>query len=109
LDILFLRRANPGDIVGHGGDVDNRIKTLFDALRVPSNGGEIPGDARPEPSEDPFFCLLEDDALITDIRVTTDRLLRPLSVSESETDVFLVIHVNVKASRITGINMSLLD
>jgi hypothetical protein len=34
LDVLFLRRDIPGGIVRHGGDIDNRLKVLFDALRM---------------------------------------------------------------------------
>src|SRR6266851_4870380 len=33
LDILFLRPSAPGQLVS-GGDLDNRLKTLFDALRI---------------------------------------------------------------------------
>ena len=63
LDIQFLRRENPGEIVRHGGDLDNRLKTLFDALRIPDVVGD---NQKPEQCETPFFfCLLEDDALIT--------------------------------------------
>jgi len=43
LDILFLRPEEPGKIVTQGGDLDNRIKTLFDALRVPKPGELPPG------------------------------------------------------------------
>jgi hypothetical protein len=46
LDILFLRRENPGDLILQGGDVDNRIKTLLDALRIPENGSELPIELR---------------------------------------------------------------
>jgi hypothetical protein len=97
LDILFLRRDNPGNLIILG-DIDNRIKTLFDALRVPSNESEVVDS--PEPNEEPFFCLLEDDALITRVNVTTDRLLTPLKGESShpENDVFLVIHVTGKAA-----------
>jgi hypothetical protein len=62
LDILFLRRSKPGELIEHGGDLDNRIKTLFDALKVPPNYDGISGS--PDADEAPFFCLLEDDALI---------------------------------------------
>ena len=34
LDILFLRQESPGKVY-QGGDLDNRIKTLLDALSVP--------------------------------------------------------------------------
>jgi hypothetical protein len=37
LSILLLRLQMPGQLLGTGGDIDNRIKTLLDALRLPSN------------------------------------------------------------------------
>jgi hypothetical protein len=36
LHILFLRRDQPGNLVTSGGDIDNRIKVLLDALRMPA-------------------------------------------------------------------------
>jgi hypothetical protein len=35
LDILFLRRDSPGNLVKSGGDIDNRLKVLLDGLRMP--------------------------------------------------------------------------
>lgn len=95
LDILFLRRTDPGNLITHGGDIDNRIKVLFDALQRPIENDQI-RDLSPEPDENPFFCLLEDDRLITDVSVTTDRLLIPLSEGEKKDDVFLVLNVRIK-------------
>ena len=92
LNILFLRRDSPGKVIS-GGDIDNRLKTLFDALSIP-NRSQIVGT--PESNESPFFCLLEDDSLITEVRVETDRLLTPLSANKNENDVVLVIGVEVK-------------
>src|ERR1019366_1365691 len=48
LDILFLRRDNPGYLIASGGDIDNRIKVLLDGLRMPetvSDLGGLPIDA----------------------------------------------------------------
>lgn len=92
LDILFLRRDDPGSLIKSGGDVDNRIKVLFDALKMPKIG-EFEPPCPPSADEDPFFCLLQDDSLITEIKVTTDRLLEPLGDQEHINDVHLVIHV----------------
>jgi hypothetical protein len=92
LDILFLRRDAPGDLIMSGGDIDNRIKVLFDALRVPADCSEIRGYA-PAADEDPFLCLLENDKLITEVKVTTDRLLTSPIDSGSVNDVHLIIHV----------------
>jgi len=104
LDILMLRPEPPGAIILHGGDIDNRLKTLLDALRMPQNADEIPRDWRPGPEEDPFFCLLQDDALVTSIGVTTDRLLEPREAS----DVDLVILVTLKGTGATWLNMELI-
>ena len=74
LEILFLRPQRPGAIVGSAGDIDNRLKTLLDGLRVPDLG-QIAADDVPGEGEEPLHCLLEDDVLITRLGVTTDQLL----------------------------------
>jgi hypothetical protein len=66
LDILFLRRDAPGQLIQSGGDIDNRIKVLLDGLRMPKSVEEC--KEVPKEGENPFFCLLEDDSLITKIR-----------------------------------------
>lgn len=97
LDILFLRRDNPGNIIASGGDIDNRIKVLFDGLKVPSVVADLGGIPLGR-DEDPFFCLLEDDSLVTSLSVTTDRLLIPLNAGDGERvhDVQLVVRVSVE-------------
>ena len=93
LDVLFLRRDNPGHLIRQGGDIDNRIKTLLDALTMPNESQlqKIQFDAH----EDPFHCLLEDDYLVTGMSVTTDRLLMPMETDEKLHDVHLVIRVTI--------------
>jgi hypothetical protein len=90
IDVLFLRHQAPGEIVSQGGDIDNRLKTLFDALAVP-NLDQIKGDS-PRADEDPFHCLLENDVLITRIQVTTDQWLEETGPD----DVILILHVSVQ-------------
>jgi hypothetical protein len=94
LDILFLRRDNPGNLIQNGGDIDNRIKVLLDGLRMPRTVEEIGGYSIAA-DEDPFFCLLEDDKLISKLAVTTDRLIIPKRPNENVNDVVLVIHVTM--------------
>lgn len=92
IDILFLRPDRPGSVVW-AGDIDNRLKTLLDALRVPE-AAENYVSTPPSADMDPFFVLLEDDKLITRVSVETDRLLAP--VNGDNADVRLVLHVKIK-------------
>jgi hypothetical protein len=96
VEILMLRPGEPGSVIS-AGDIDNRIKTLFDALRKPNSLGELAG-ASPAPDEIPFFCLLEDDSLITHASIETDTLLEPVNdqASDQASDVRIVITVNVR-------------
>jgi hypothetical protein len=96
LDIQFLRRDEPGRLIKHGGDIDNRLKTLFDALCVPKP--DQIKNVKPQEEEEIFFCLLEDDALITGFCVETNRLLDPLGEGESIADVALNIGVKVSTT-----------
>jgi len=97
LDILLLRRAEPYRIFQGRGDLDNRVKTMIDGLRMPSQCGELPKDAAPAEDERPMFCLLEDDKLIHELSVTTDRLLTPLGGDEVERDVYALFRVRIKS------------
>lgn len=107
LDILFLRREPAGHIVdSETGDIDNRIKVLFDALRMPLKPEELPATAEPTSHETPFFCLLENDSLITGFRLESERLLYPPpSPDASGSEVQLTIRAQIKAVRLTWANM----
>jgi hypothetical protein len=94
LDILLLR-PEEDRFIFQSGDVDGQLKTLFDALRIPQNPEET-GRASPLADECPLFCLLEDDRLISDVRVNTDRLLLlPGQRAVKPNDAFVVIHVTL--------------
>jgi len=95
LDILFLRKDAPGSVV-NAGDLDNRITTLFDGLRMPNDPNEMAVTGHL--TADPFHCLLENDKLITTLTVRTDRLLSKPGADKNE--VRLVIDVVVSPTRI---------
>ncbi len=90
IHVTLLTPEEPGRAITRSGDLDNRLKTLLDALRAPKVPDEVPKGVAPGDNETPFFCLLEDDALIDGLSVTSDRLLRPGARSS---DVLLIIHV----------------
>lgn len=98
LDVTLLRPEAPGSVITQGGDIDNRLKTLLDALRMPKTDAEIPKGDTPGQDEGPFFCLLEDDNLVTHLSVTTDRLLVPV---QHHLEVVAFLHVRVKVTRAT--------
>ena len=104
LSITFLRPQAPGSLIKHGGDIDNRLKTLLDALRMPKVPSELPAAATPAPGDDPYFCLLEDDTLVTSLSVRTDQLLEPVA---SPAEVQLLIHVRTKLTEGTMLNLGL--
>jgi len=97
LEIVLLRPEPSGAIITGGGDIDNRLKTLLDALRMPGNADELPGHLRkPEGTENPqhrHLCLLEDDRLVTSISVRTHELLEP---GMRPPTVVLIIHVRAR-------------
>jgi hypothetical protein len=89
LDLLILK---PDISKGAFGDLDNKLKTIFDSLRYPNKQQEIPTTWTPLAHQNPLICLLEDDNLITRFNVNVDRLLRPASTD----DIIMIITVNIK-------------
>jgi hypothetical protein len=93
LNVLLLRREEPGRILTSGGDLDNRVKILFDGLRMPHVAQELTGLTPPFKPDETCFCLLDDDSIVTKLSIETDRLLRPLRAGENKNDVELTIRV----------------
>ena len=107
LNILFLRRDIPGSVFS-AGDLDNRIKTLIDCLRKPKGANELRGNEQPAEGENPFYCLLEDDNVVTGLVVETDTLLDP-PTGDREADrrqVKIIITVELKPLDVTLFNLS---
>jgi hypothetical protein len=94
VDILLLRPEEDRFIFTRG-DIDGQLKTLFDALRLPDSAEETDGGG-PGPDEDPFFCLLTDDKLISAVQVTTDQLLLlPHQREVKANDCFVSMHIKI--------------
>lgn len=103
LDIIFLRQQARGQLIGEGGDIDNRLKTLFDALRMPSKAEVQRLGDMTKADEDPLHCLLKDDALIHRVNVETDRLLKDADPFE----LMAIINVTVVVTHVTWGTVSL--
>jgi hypothetical protein len=102
LNILFLRPEEPGNLVTQGGDIDNRIKTLLDGLKMPTSDDRIGDHA----TFDPTHCLLESDSLITALSVRTDRLLE--ADAGDKHVVRLVIEIFINVVHVMPYNMALI-
>ncbi len=63
LEVTILQPGPPGPLIKQQGDIDNRLKTLFDSLAVPP-ADQVKGIDPPTADEVPFYCLLEDDGRI---------------------------------------------
>ena len=96
LTVVLLRPEPPGGLLTQGGDIDNRLKTLFDALTMPPHADSLPPTVLPASDETPFFCLLEDDNLVTSVAVRTEQLLEP---GLDRTTVDVTIHVRTRVTR----------
>ncbi len=104
LEITLLRPEPPGSVITQSGDIDNRLKTLFDGLRMPRHLAELVPSDSPKSNETPFFCLLEDDNLVTKVAVVTDRLLARVP---NAGHVLLLIRVTTSATKMIYKNMGL--
>jgi hypothetical protein len=73
LEVLVLRSGPSGKVM-HVGDLDNRVKTLLDALRMPQQANEMPTGLEIH-QDHALPVLLEDDHLVTRFSVEAERLL----------------------------------
>jgi hypothetical protein len=97
---MRLYRKNQG-IIFEGGDLDNRLKTFFDALQVPKDPSQVPkGPESSQPSEKwpTIFCLMDDDNLVTTLTIESFKLFTKIPAEyESmqnyvELDLDVIIH-----------------
>jgi hypothetical protein len=95
----------PGEVMA-SGDIDNRLKTIFDALRMPATKEELGGYGTPAEDKTPFYCLLSDDKLISRVSVETDTLLQPTSPEAGNNDARLVIAIKLRPVDVGWDNIS---
>ena len=93
VNVLYLRNGARGSVLNES-DIDNRIKTLLDALKMPKRG-EIHRDEKPSEDEEPFYVLFDDDKVVSRLSVETDTLLSPTG-EDKQIDSRLVIKVRAK-------------
>jgi len=104
LNVLLLRSRNVGQAVLDQGDIDNKLKTLFDALKMPSINDISSLNLTEADIEQPFYCLLEDDGMITRVAAESDRFLD----ARDDNDSLVVVTVKIWAIEVTLGNMGLI-
>lgn len=106
MEVTLLRREEPGDLLKNGGDIDNRLKTLFDSLSVPQENAV--SSLAPSGTENPFYCLLEDDHLVTGLQVKTERLLEPPADPAYTADVRIILNATIRPTKVTVASLAFL-
>ncbi len=102
LKIVFLRHEPPGKVY-QGGDIDNRVATLLDALAMPKNIEQV---LENNDERNAIYCLMEGDAMLSGYGVESERLL---ACKDQPTDyVKLLIEVDVRVHQATVYNQSFL-
>jgi hypothetical protein len=100
---IVLLHEEPFNLLRSGGDLDGRIKTLFDSLKMPD--AKDPNYAGDKPTADPLYVVLEDDALISDISIKSGRLLG--NRTKDRHAVRLTIDITIKVLRVFEQNQCL--
>lgn len=105
---LDIQMLHPESIGFARADIDNRTKTLLDALRCPQNEHEC-GENMPR-NMGPIYTLLDDDHLVTKLSINTSHLLDteglfPCDDGLGKEKLFLLINVSVRVSEGTLDNL----
>jgi hypothetical protein len=95
LEITMLVNHDVASVLTQAGDLDNRLKTLFDGLRCPIGQQEMRGFKDAGREDDDYMCLLEDDALITSLKIETLRnLLAPSAAGADHVKASIMVTID---------------
>lgn len=104
LDIQIL---HPELLETPKADIDNRMKTLLDALKRPQSQHEISENID---KDEVVYTLLDDDHLVTKMTINTSHLLYKKEMPKKNRDyeLLIIITVNIKASKGTPDNLAVI-
>lgn len=95
LKVRILDRQQRGYLIGRGGDIDNRLKTILDALRIPNEGTDMKGVAPGNRKR--IYTLLEDDRQVSSLSVEISRWM----VEGPPNEVFVIIDIETQEEQTT--------
>jgi hypothetical protein len=102
LNIIVLLPGASGHLLTNGGDIDNRIKTLLDALRTPAASTELPRPDSFDYSDGGMCCLLENDNLVDRLTIQVHRDLAPVD----KHSVRCLVEVSTRVTQTVWKNLS---
>jgi hypothetical protein len=97
--LLYLRPGAAGGIIRRQ-DIDNRIKTLFDGLKMPGDAQDLGAYTSPAAGRTtPSSAFVEDDSLITSLSVKPTCFWKTTGSEPAADEARLLIHVIIRPIR----------
>ena len=87
----MLVNHQPGSVLTTAGDLDNRIKGIVDALKVPDKNSFNDG-LKPARKQCPV--LMEDDSMVTELRVRSEWWTGGASLPENHADIRIEVYIS---------------
>jgi hypothetical protein len=104
LEIRLYRQKELNGFLFLGGDVDNKFKTFFDALKVPYNEEEVPAQDNVSSNLNEWpvvFCLVDNDRAVTKLNIESIALLSPIPPQTKRPENYVEIEMDVTIVPIT--------
>jgi len=103
IDIVLLHKDPIYKMIKNGGDIDNRIKTLLDSLKMPSRS-EFPDNSIRSNETNRIFCLLHDDSLVSSLKITSKQFLGS-DISNNEVILLIDVHARKITTLLGGMEL----
>ncbi|MEX0318639.1 MAG: hypothetical protein AB3N21_11845 [Ruegeria sp.] len=103
ISVLLLVSPNSPHLLAKG-DIDNRMKTMLDGLRMPQQRSELLSEHRNDQSGEPHYVLMEDDSQVSKLSVEYDTYLAA-EQSDIQNDVVnAIVGVQIQPKLVTMAN-----
>ena len=103
IDVLLLVSPNSAHLLARS-DIDNRMKTLLDGLRMPQQKSELLNDLSAGSVQDPYYVLVEDDSQVSKLSVEYDTYLAAEQADIANDIVSAIISVRIRPTLVTMTN-----
>ncbi|AZO45394.1 hypothetical protein EJ076_31985 [Mesorhizobium sp. M7D.F.Ca.US.005.01.1.1] len=101
LEINLLTGFPQQQAVISSGDLDNRVKRIIDALRAPTQKGELIASLEPDTR---WYCVMDDDSSVKEVTAS----LAPYLDSNDPSVSFVFVRIRTSPSAVTFANLAML-